>query len=238
MATNNCTNTSKPVAIAQGGTGSSSMATTDGTIYYNGTSFVTTATGTSGYVLTSNGSGNAPTYQASSVSSGNLVLIQSQTSSGASSIQFTSGITATYNTYYITWRTVIAASGSTNGLECNITTSGSFPGVTSGFLSGAWTTAYNSSTITNTNSTSTIVCSPVVTSVTGVYYSGYMLCFNVTSGKNFGCVGSGVTPATSSTVSYTSFSSYNSGTTAINGFEFIVTSGNIAGTFNLYGVLE
>jgi len=40
------------------------MATTDGTIIYDGTRLVTTATGTAGQILTSNGAGVAPTYQA------------------------------------------------------------------------------------------------------------------------------------------------------------------------------
>ncbi len=52
------------LAIANGGTNATSFATTDGTVYYNGTRLVTTATGTAGQVLTSNGAGVAPTYQA------------------------------------------------------------------------------------------------------------------------------------------------------------------------------
>ena len=46
-----------PVSIANGGTNAVSFATTDGTVYYDGTSLVTTTTGTSGQVLTSNGAG-------------------------------------------------------------------------------------------------------------------------------------------------------------------------------------
>ena len=49
--------------IANGGTNASSFATTDGTVYFDGTRLVTTATGSSGQVLTSNGPGVAPTYQ-------------------------------------------------------------------------------------------------------------------------------------------------------------------------------
>ena len=51
------------VPIANGGTNASSMATTDGTVYFDGTRLVTTATGTAGQILTSNGAGVAPTYQ-------------------------------------------------------------------------------------------------------------------------------------------------------------------------------
>lgn len=60
---------STPVSIANGGTNATSMATTDGTVIFDGTRLVTTATGTSGQVLTSNGAGVAPTYQAPAASS-------------------------------------------------------------------------------------------------------------------------------------------------------------------------
>ena len=49
--------------ISSGGTNASSMANTYGVNYYDGTSIVTTAVGTSGQVLTSNGAGVAPTFQ-------------------------------------------------------------------------------------------------------------------------------------------------------------------------------
>lgn len=52
-----------PVAIANGGTNATTFATTDGTVIFDGTRLVTTATGTAGQVLTSNGVGVAPTYQ-------------------------------------------------------------------------------------------------------------------------------------------------------------------------------
>ena len=51
------------LAVANGGTGATSFGTIDGTVYYNGTNLTTTATGATGQVLTSNGTGAAPTYQ-------------------------------------------------------------------------------------------------------------------------------------------------------------------------------
>lgn len=53
-----------PVSIANGGTNASSMTTTDGVVYYDGTRLVTTTAGTAAQVLTSNGAGVAPTFQA------------------------------------------------------------------------------------------------------------------------------------------------------------------------------
>ncbi len=55
--------TGTTIAIANGGTNATSFATTDGTVFYDGTRLVTTATGSTGQVLTSNGPGVAPTYQ-------------------------------------------------------------------------------------------------------------------------------------------------------------------------------
>jgi fibronectin-binding autotransporter adhesin len=57
------------IPIANGGTNASSFSVTDGTVYYDGTRLVTTATGTAGQILTSNGAGVAPTYQAGAASS-------------------------------------------------------------------------------------------------------------------------------------------------------------------------
>jgi len=57
------------LAIANGGTNATSMANTDGVVYYDGTRLVTTAVGTATNVLTSNGAGVAPTFQAAPASS-------------------------------------------------------------------------------------------------------------------------------------------------------------------------
>ena len=53
-----------PQPIIEGGTNASSMANTYGVNYFDGTSIVTTAVGTATHVLTSNGPGVAPTFQA------------------------------------------------------------------------------------------------------------------------------------------------------------------------------
>ena len=54
---------SSPITIAQGGTNTNTMVNTDGVVYYDGSILNTTAVGTSAFVLTSNGTGNAPTFQ-------------------------------------------------------------------------------------------------------------------------------------------------------------------------------
>ena len=50
------------LGIANGGTNTTSF-TTDGVVYFDGAELNSTSVGTSGYVLTSNGTGNAPTFQ-------------------------------------------------------------------------------------------------------------------------------------------------------------------------------
>lgn len=62
--------------IANGGTNASSFATTNGTVYFDGTRLVDTAVGTAGFVLTSNGA-SAPTYQAVSAS-GSVTTLHTQ----------------------------------------------------------------------------------------------------------------------------------------------------------------
>lgn len=53
-----------PVTIANGGTNATAMTNTFGVNYFDGTRLVTTTVGTSSQVLTSNGPGVAPTFQA------------------------------------------------------------------------------------------------------------------------------------------------------------------------------
>ncbi len=72
------------LAIANGGTNATSMTDTDGVVYYDGTRLVTTAVGTATNVLTSNGAGVAPTFQAagSLTTAFNSVVVQTFTGNG------------------------------------------------------------------------------------------------------------------------------------------------------------
>ena len=55
-----------PVVIANGGTNAITFANTFGVVYFDGTRLVNTTVGTAGQILTSNGVGVAPTFQAPS----------------------------------------------------------------------------------------------------------------------------------------------------------------------------
>lgn len=70
--------------IANGGTNASSMTNTDGVVYFDGTRLVTTTVGTLGQVLTSNGAGVAPTFQAIGGSKPSFLAIAATTQTVAS----------------------------------------------------------------------------------------------------------------------------------------------------------
>jgi len=123
-------NLDTPVAIADGGTNASSFATTDGTIYYDGTSLVTTTTGGAGDVLTSNGVGLAPTYQTPTTGTTTFNADSGSATPSAGAITFTGagGITT-------------SASGSTVTITG---TGGGFSVKTTTFnASGTWTPDVN-----------------------------------------------------------------------------------------------
>lgn len=71
------------VAIAGGGTNATSMATTFGVNYFDGTRLVTTAVGTATHILTSNGVGLAPTFQAAASGGITTLAGDSGTATGA-----------------------------------------------------------------------------------------------------------------------------------------------------------
>ena len=103
--TKNLINTQDPVELASGGTTTSSLSPQYGVLYATTTSLATTGAGSAGQVLTSAGSGSAPSFQASTGGSGGggWVLLQTQTVSGASAITFISQINSTYSTYVLTY---------------------------------------------------------------------------------------------------------------------------------------
>tara|TARA_R100000935_G_scaffold53581_1_gene81531 strand:- start:4485 stop:6080 length:1596 start_codon:yes stop_codon:yes gene_type:complete len=109
------------LAVSHGGTGAGTFAA-NGVIFGNGTSALgATAVGTDGHVLTSNGSGSAPTFQSAG---GGITIGTPQTTGTASSVTFT-GVPAGTNqievSYFgITFSTSAVARlrlGDSGGLE-------------------------------------------------------------------------------------------------------------------------
>ena len=91
--------------VANGGTGATTL-TANNVVLGNGTSAVQfVAPGTSGNVLTSNG-----TTWTSAAANAGWVLIQAQTASSSAQIDFTTGIDSTYDRYVVTYENAIPSS--------------------------------------------------------------------------------------------------------------------------------
>lgn len=239
MATINSINSNIPIELSKGGTNATSMATTNGTVYYDGTRLVTSATGTSGQVLISGGAGVAPTYQ---TVSGSLIFIQSQTASASTTVDFTTGISSTYNNYYFLISNMLVNTAGAI-LQMQVSTDGG----------GTWTagTGYNSgSKRISTGGTTWAAGSAsgtaqwnlseaISTSVTPRYF-GYITFYNISNGGVPSYSGCAIdNPNATGVLGYNALSGYQSAVTTINGFRFTESSGNMTtGFFTLYGIKE
>lgn len=125
-----------PVPIANGGTNATSMATTFGVNYFDGTRLVTTAVGTATHVLTSNGAGVAPTFQALPASGIGTIAGDSGTATGS---------TVTFNAATQAGATVnFSATGSTVSLNATDASNNTIIGLLAGedaTLAGSGNTA-------------------------------------------------------------------------------------------------
>lgn len=98
--------------VAGGGTGLSS--TTAYAVICGGTTSTNplqsiASVGTAGQVLTSNGAGALPTFQAAAGGAGALVYIASATASASATVNFDNNLSATYNNYLIVFENVLFA---------------------------------------------------------------------------------------------------------------------------------
>ncbi len=135
------------LAIANGGTNATSMATTFGVNYFDGTRLVTTAVGTAGQVLTSNGVGVAPTFQAG----GATISITGNTGGAltGTSFTFSGGTTGLSFGGAGSTETLTFAGITANGGTVNLATDATASAINIGTGAGVKTTILGS-----TNSTS------------------------------------------------------------------------------------
>ena len=243
MATNSALNTStNSAALVSSSTGlpTWTAAMTNGQVVIGSTGATPTAAGlTAGTnVSISTGAGSI-TINADGAAGGGLFLIQSQTANNSAQLDFTTGITSTYNTYLFTITNLLPATdGDTLRLRVSTDGGGSF-----------LATAYDY------NYQQMIGVTPTINQVGSTGDSGIKLALNVDSTTGGGLSGIGMvfSPSSSAFSRIWNMSDYtnntsnvhvsfwvsggNTGTTAINGLRFFYGSGNTtSGRITLYGL--
>lgn len=236
------------LAVARGGTGLASAtayAVICGGTTSTGAFQSVASVGTSGQVLTSNGAGALPTFQAAGAAApapGARVLIQSQTvSTAVATVDFTSGIDATYDEYEI--RCLGVRIDTDRFVVLRISQDGG-----STWKSGTTDYQYSYLGYHSTNafvgaggSTNYIYLSHGQFGGAGTPSGDYRLTFSfpasTTLKKFFTCE----VVLTSTVAGFTRMSSggvYYTDANAINGVRFLLdgTGNFIGGTFNLYGI--
>jgi hypothetical protein len=174
---------------------------------------------------------------ASAVTGNNLVLIQSQTASNAATVDFTTGIDSTYDTYLLTMADVVPQTDATD-LYMRVSVDGG-----ANYLAGT-TYAYenvgaNSGSISGTSSAGTtqLLVSNSLGTGTGEVLNGNLWLQNLANATVYKTIhgthaylnsGASVTSRVVGCIART--------TSAINALRVLMSSGNINGTFNLYGV--
>src|SRR5271167_244750 len=162
----------------------------------------------------------------------NLVFLASLPASNSATISFTSDITTNFSTYYVSMRNIIPAS---NNVTLNLlfsTNNGS------GYLATNYLYTHNEiispGTLTSTGNTSTTasILSIALNNSSSSGLSGDMYIYNMDVALAAYYKGMACYFDTNSLFHATRFSGGNSGTTAVNAIQFLMSSGNItSGTF-------
>lgn len=236
MATNNAWNSPIPIPISKGGTNATSMVTTNGVNYFDGTLINTVPNGTAGQVLASAAGLSAPFW----ASIGESTLIQTIVASNNASINFTTGITSTYNTYMFVYTNVNSSGGGV--LRMRISTNGGSSYLTTGYNSGAYeylTATGGIGAISGTVNDSYVMVGGGTALSTSYGVSGTLFAYGIQTSNNPMVAGNGFKFFFSPSQGgyYDWYGGYNTTTTPVNAFQFTFAVGNVTqGTFSLYGI--
>jgi hypothetical protein len=215
---------------------SENIAGAKGAVLFDGTATFSTANGTSGQVLTANGTSSQPTFQAASSVGASLILLQSQTASSSTSLDFTTG-TNLYGQILVVFYGV---NGATAGATLNMRISNNAGStyVATGYQSGCNVAAYNTGTWTNTNSTTAFLLTGGIKNTDGnSTANGKILIGNANIGAKCFISGTSTYQDNSSSNATMVNVGGQAGDTGANAFRFLMSSGNIAqGVISLYGI--
>lgn len=218
-------------ASIQVGSTTVTSGTSGGVLTNTAGSLGNTTAGTLGQALVSSGGTSPPTFQ-----SGAWVLLNTLTASNSASLSDTTHVTSSYNEYLLVFENVQPA---TNNITCEIQLhiGGSFQATNyqNSTIGG------NSSTPFSQANTTYIGCSPnASTANSGMGISGTALLFNPSSSAVIKSVTGDfvLSSSVAGTVSTMLTGGMWNGTSPVDGFQVIMSSGNIAsGTVKLYGRL-
>lgn len=225
-----------PVTVPNGGTGDTSF--TPYAVICGGTTSTNplqsvASVGTVGQVLTSNGAGALPTFQAAGGGSGSgLAFIQKQTVSSVTSVVFNTGITTSFNNYLLVSDSVSATqTGSTYQMILQVSTDGGATYKTTGYqaVSGGSTSGLTLASFPSSNMGGTGIAwahSPLMDFTSGGA-ANYPSCAG-TFGSWDGSTG----------LTGTAFDSlYATPSTLVNAFKIVLSTGAaFSGSFTLYGL--
>lgn len=197
--------------------------------------------------LNNNSIANVTSYNAS-VSTGNMVLLSTQTGSNSTSINFTTGINSTYKEYQF-WFIDVRANGSdVANFECNFSTDGGSNynvtktttnfGAYLGDAGGGASLAYEAgSDLAQSTGYQKLGTWQYMGRATNDSLAGFMSLYNPASTtyvKHF----TSVIQHKQSSIADTSFvAGYGNTTSAINAVTFRASVSNIDGTILMYGIL-
>lgn len=189
--------------------------------------------GSSGNVLTSDGTNW--TSAAPSGGGGSLIYIQKQSASSSSTIDFTS--VGSYTSWLLKYEGMTPASDGAS-LRMQISTNGGSSWVSSTYTSGEDSSAYNSATLTNLNSSTNFYCSPLQDSGASTSRTNANIWIVNVASQGTYIYGNGGGSDSSGTTNKFFFGGKTT-TSGANAFRMIMSSGNIAsGDFILYGIKE
>jgi hypothetical protein len=225
--------------VASGGTGAATL-TANAVLVGNGTSAVqVVAPGTTGNILTSNGTAWT---SATPAGGGSWVLISSIVASGSSTVDFTSGIDSTYKNYAVIGSGLSVTGTAEQPLLARVRTEGTFRTANYGqYLIFGNTNSGNTTPSINRSyedEVGIVLAANIGAQTSGgsnfiMYFSNPSL---TTQRKLF--YGQGfLTAENNFTAQLTTFGGlYTLSTAAVDGLRFVASGGTLNGTFSLYGI--
>lgn len=209
-----------------------------GAVLFDGTATFSTANGTSGQVLMANGTSSLPTFQAASSVGASLVLLQSQTASSSTTLDFTTGTNIYQIHLFLIEGILPATAGAT--LKMRMSNNAGSTYVSSGYLSGCNVYTYNTASGTNINSTTDWLLSGAIKGADGNQTAnGHVFVYNCNVGAKSYTTGQISYYDNGSSNTTMGYHGGSAGDTGANAFRFLMSSGNISsGTITLYGLKQ